>query len=132
MDYAQHIAEAHLCLASEPLLMESGSRLVAAEAIWGAAVQVIDAANHARGVNRHPTNNARRTYILEQLEDEFDLGDELSNGLRVATRRLHTHFYRGHLNDDQLRTSIEEGRDFINRMIELLDRKLVADSSVAE
>ena len=58
MNYAQHIAEAELCLVSSALLMESGSKLVAAEAIWGAAVQVINAANHARGVNRHPTNKS--------------------------------------------------------------------------
>ena len=123
MNYEQHIAEARLCLASQESLMESGSKLVAAEAIWGAAVQVINAANHARGVSRHPRNNATRVHIVERLQSEAGLGDDLSIALHDIIRKLHTHFYNGHLNDTELRAEILEGRNFVNRMIDLLDQE---------
>ena len=122
MNYAQHIAEAELCLVSSALLMESGSKLVAAEAIWGAAVQVINAANHARGVNRHPTNNPRRFYIVEQLQSRYGLADDLSRSLRDIITQLHTHFYHGSLSDSELRESLSDGMDFVNLMIELLSQ----------
>ena len=121
MNYERHIAEARLCLASQALLMESGSKLVAAEAIWGAAVQVINAANHARGVTRHPQNNAMRVHIAEQLQSASGLEDDLSDALKAIIRRLHTHFYNGHLSDTELRAASWEGINFVNRMIELLD-----------
>ena len=123
MNYDQHIAEARLCLHSQALLMESGSKLIAAEAIWGAAVQVINAANHARGVNRHPRNNAMRVHIAEQLQSAYGLGDDLSDALKAIIRRLHTHFYNGHLNDADLRAASLEGINFVNHIIELLDRE---------
>jgi len=122
MNYTQHIAEAELCLASATLLMESGSKLVAAEAVWGAAVQVINAANHARGANRHPTNNPRRFYIVEQLQSRYGLDDDLGKALRGVIRQLHTHFYLGNLSDSELRESLSDGRDFVNLMIELLSQ----------
>ncbi len=123
MNYQQHIVEARLCLASQELLMEYGSKLVAAEAIWGAAIQVINAANHARGVSRHPRNNATRVYVVEQLLSGSGLGDDLSIALHDIIRKLHTHFYNGHLNDTELRAELSEGINFVNRMIEVLDEE---------
>lgn len=122
MNYTQHIAESELCLASAALLMESGSKLVAAEAVWGAAVQVINAANHARGANRHPTNNPRRFYVVEQLQNRYGLDADLSKALLGIIRQLHTHFYLGNLSDSELRESLSDGRDFVNLMIELLSQ----------
>ncbi len=78
MTYEEHIAEAKTFLLAEGLLNESGMGMAAAEVVWGAAIQVIDATSHQmRG--RHIGGNRDREQIVEYLENKYDF-DELSGG----------------------------------------------------
>ena len=53
MNRAEHIESAQAFLRGEAILTEAGLGMMAAEAIWGATVQVVNAVNHARGRRAH-------------------------------------------------------------------------------
>ena len=102
MNHAEHIEVADLCLHHAPPLAESGAGVLAAEAMWGAAAHVIDAANHARGVNRHPGSNRDRISVLRYFEEKYDLETDLINPFKFSVLRLHNHFYTARLSDVEL------------------------------
>ena len=126
MNHAQHIEAADLCLYHAAALAEAGVGILAAEATWGAAVHVIDAANHARGVNRHPGSNRDRRSILRYFEEKYDLETDLTNPFTISVLHLHNHFYTGRLSDTELRRHLETGRAFVVTMIELSARESAA------
>ena len=126
MNHDQHIEVADVCLYHAPPLAETGAEVLAAEAIWGAAVHAIDAANHARGVNRHAGNNRERRNILGYFEEKYDTGSQLSGHFMGAVTNLHNHFYTGRLSDAELRGHLETGRAFVATMLELSARELAA------
>lgn len=123
MNYADHIEAAESFLSGQEEAMEAGRGMLAAEAIWGATVQVIDAANHARGRRAHANNTRDRQRAIQYLQHKYrDV--ELEAGFRTALRQLHNHFYRGHLSDSELDELLESGRRFIVTMIELAEREM--------
>ena len=124
MNHAQHIEAVDLCLYHVAPLAESGAGVLAAEAMWGAAVHVIDAVNHARRVNRHPGSNRDRRNILRYLEEKYNLGSWLTAHFRFWLLNLHNHFYTGRLSEVDLREHLEKGRAFVATMIELSAREL--------
>ena len=124
MNHAQHIAATELCLFSESLLTQSSAGLVAAEAMWGAAVHAIDAINHARGVNRHAGSNATRRNILRFLEEGHGLGPDLTDAFKASLIVLHNHFYTGRLSEAELGDDLQKGRDFVTTLLELSARDL--------
>lgn len=127
MNHAQHTEVADLCLYQAAPLVEAGAEVLAAEATWGAAVHVIDAANHARGVNRHAGSNRERRTILRYFEQKYDTESQLSGYFMGAVTNLHNHFYTGRLNDAELRVHLATGRAFVATMFELSARELAAD-----
>ena len=118
MTYEDHISTAKTLLLAEDMLSRSGFGIVAAEVIWGAAVQVIDAISHQAG-SRHISNNHGREQIVEDMQDKYAL-DDLGRGLRSVSR-LHNHFYTGRLSDQELPGLLETGLQFVNQMIELAE-----------
>ena len=126
MNHAEHIEVAELCLSYASSLAESGAGIIAAEAMWGAAVHIIDAANHARRINRHISNNRARRDILRRLEEKYNIESQLVRSFMGALANLHNHFYTGRLSDVELRDHLDEGRAFVATMFELLARELAA------
>ena len=126
MNHAQHIEVADLCLYHAAPLAEAGAAVLAAEATWGAAVHVIDAANHARGVNRHAGSNRERRTVLRYFEEKYDTESQLSGHFMGAATNLHNHFYTGRLSDTELEEHLEAGRAFVSTMIELSAQELAA------
>lgn len=126
MNHAQHIEVADLCLYHAAPLAEAGVGILAAEAIWGAAVHVIDAAHHARRANRHAGSNRNRRNLLRYLEEKYDIEPQLVGSFMGALMNLHNHFYTGRLNDGELRDHLDEGKAFVATMIELSARESAA------
>ena len=119
MNYEQHIAAAEsLAREEERLSNDGGAGMLSAEAIWGATVQVINAINHARDRRAHANNNRDRRVVIDYLEARYqDL--VIEDGFETALRRLHNHFYGGHLSETELAAYLDTGRGFIAAMIEL-------------
>ena len=131
MNYAEHIAAAEsLTREAEQLPNAGGSGMLAAEAIWGATAQVVNAINHARGSRRrHANNNRERRRTITYLESKYT-NDEIRSGFEVALGKLHNHFYGGHLDEVELSESLESGREFIATMIELAALELAETERV--
>ncbi len=121
MNYEEHMAAAVKFLDMEEVLANLGADMAAAEMIWGASVQAIDAANHRR-TPRH-AQHRNRTATVNRLQDKYGLHSELSSGFRVARGSLHNHFYTGRLNESEIAAALVEGRRFVSVMIELAHRE---------
>lgn len=120
MTYQEHILAAETFLQGEKLLSELGMTMLAAEAVWGAVIQVLDAVNHQLG-SRHTNNNHERQQIIAYMESKYgfdNLIDDFKN-----TIRLHNHFYTGRLSDMDAYLSAKAGVHFVNLMIELSQRE---------
>ena len=123
MNYSQHIAAAETFLLAEELLSAAAMDMAAAEMVWGAAVQVIDAASHRAG-GRHSANNRGREQVVGQLESMHGIAGELTANFNARIIVLHNHFYTGLLSRRELALHLAEGRAFVNRMIDLTDREI--------
>ena len=124
MNYERHVAAAESFLREEGRLSnDGGAGMLSAEAVWGAAAQVINAVNHAQGNRRaHVNKNYERWQIVHDLEAKY--GAALNVGFSAALRDLHNHFYGGHLSETELADSLMLGRRFVSTMIELAAREL--------
>ena len=124
MNYERHIAAAESFLREEGRLSnDGGSGMLSAEAVWGAAVQVINAVNHAQGSRRaHVNKNYERLQIVHGLQAKY--GVALNVGFSAALGDLHNHFYGGHLSESDLADSLMLGIGFVSTMIELAAREL--------
>ena len=120
MTYQEHILAAETFLQGEKLLSELGMTMLAAEAVWGAVIQVLDAVNHQLG-SRHTNNNHERQLIIAYLESKYSF-DHLIDDFK-NTIRLHNHFYTGRLSDMDAYLSAKAGVHFVNLMIELSKRE---------
>lgn len=121
MTYEDHIDAAKIFLFAEELLSKPVMGMAAAEMVWGAAIQVIDAISHRTGT-RHAGSNRDRNLIIEYLSTKYDLV-ELAPGF-VATIRLHNHFYTGRLSNQELVRYLATGLPFVNRMMELAEQEV--------
>ena len=121
MTYEEHIEATKTFLLAEELLIRSGMDMAAAEAVWGAAIQVIDATAHQAGA-RYVGSNRDRAQIVEYLENKYGRYD-LNAGFDSVKTYLHNHFYTGRLNNAELSRYLESGIDFVNRIIELSERE---------
>ena len=121
MTYEDHIASARMFLSAAEILSESGMGMAAAEMVWGAAVQSIDAANHRMGVMRHAGSNRDRRRVLQRIGRAHGVERELANGFRTVSSRLHNHFYMGNLSAEQLEREMRNGMLFATRMLEFAE-----------
>ena len=121
MNYMEHIEVAEKFLDAVDILTDLGQDRVAAEVVWGAAIQAIDAANHRR-TSRH-AQHRERTAVVNRLQDKYGLHSELTYGFNVTRGSLHNHFYTGRLSESEIEAALVEGRRFVSAMIELAHRE---------
>ena len=124
MNQEEHIAASRDFMRGEELLTDEGLGMLAAEAIWGATTQVVNAIHHVRTRRAHANNNRERRRAIQYLTDKYGVGDDIEDGFDTALRQLHNHFYHSHLSDADLMDSLESGRRFIAAMIELAEREM--------
>ena len=89
-----------------------GSHMGAAEMIWGATVQALEALGHIRAgsTTRHLSRNARRR-LAESVAFE---------GMHRYYRtqnELHAHFYDGHLTSQEWDVQMRLGREYVSKLL---------------
>lgn len=117
MTIDEHVLAARKFLAAQQMLIESEMDMAAAEVVWGAAIQAIDAAKHRSGEG-HAGNNRDRSELVESFESTMGLSG-LSDGLKLSINRLHNHFYTGRLSQLELTLYVEAGVAFVVQMLEI-------------
>ena len=120
MNYEDHIAAAKTFMHAEGLLTESAMGMAAAEVVWGAAIQTMDAISHRTGA-RHTGSNRTRELVIEHLSNKYGPLN-LIQGFE-AVGHLHNHFYTGQLSNQELFRYSATGLQFVNLMMELAERK---------
>ena len=112
MQTEQHIEASQRFLGDALALESMGSDMGAAEMIWGATVQVLEAIGHIRTGNArgHLSANGRRR-LAESLA--FD-GMHRYN---LTKNDLHAHFYDGHLTSQALAVRMQQGRIFVTELL---------------
>ena len=105
---------------AEGLLRESAMGIAAAEMVWGAAIQAMDATSHRMGA-RHTGSNRDRELVIEYMSNKYGPVDLIQGFEAVA--HLHNHFYTGRLSNQDLFGYLAIGLPFINRMMELAERE---------
>ena len=118
MNYAEHIAAAESFLRGDEIASAEGLGMLAAEAIWGATAQVINAVRHAQNIRSHANNNRERRRLIDYMAVKYN-EPEIADGFETVIRRLHNHFYGGHLSETDLAAYLATGRNFMATMLEL-------------
>jgi len=112
MQTGQHIAASQRFLDDALALEFRGSHMAAAEMIWGATVQALEAIGHIRAGNAtgNLSRNARRRLA----------GSAVFGGLQHYDRiqgRLHAHFYDGHLTSQERDAQMRLGRAYVSELL---------------
>ena len=89
MNYEDHVAAARTFLSAAEILAERDMGMAAAEMVWGAAVQAIDAASHRMAITRHAGSNRDRRRIIQRVGQAHGADEELATGFRAVTNGLH-------------------------------------------
>lgn len=112
MQAGQHI-EASRRFRDDALALESrGSHMGAAEMIWGATVQALEAIGHIRAGNDRGnlSGNGRRRLAASVISEGVRSYDAIQND-------LHAHFYRGHLSPAEYADRMRRGREFVGELL---------------
>lgn len=112
MQTGQHIAASQRFLDNALMLESEGSHMGAAEMIWGAAVQALEAIGHISSGNTvaHLSGNGRRRLASSTIRQGFRRYSEIQNG-------LHAHFYRGHLTPEEQTEQMRQGRGYVAELL---------------
>ena len=121
MNYEGHVAAARTFLSAAEILSEMDMGMAAAEMVWGAAVQAIDAANHRMAITRHAGSSRDRRRVVQRVGRARGIEEELYDGFRVVVGKLHNHFYTGRLSAEELEENMRLGVSFANLMLKLAD-----------
>ena len=112
METSQHIEASQRFLDDALALESTSSHMGAAEMIWGATVQALEAIGHIRTGNAtgNLSGNGRRR-LAESV---------VSEGLLRYYRtqqELHAHFYRGHLTSQVRTERMQQGREYVTELL---------------
>ena len=120
MIYEEHLIEASRFISDSFALRQRGSGMLAAEAVWGAAIQAMAAVEHARnpGSRRHPQ---QERFIINLLR-QHNLPPNLRQGFIIVRDRLHNHFYTGRLDALQFSEYMDRGNVFVRQLLEIAER----------
>ena len=114
MQTVQHIEACQRFLDDALALESRGSHMGAAEMIWGATVQALEAIGHitAENATEHLSRNARRrlagSVAFEGTERYYQTQQE-----------LHAHFYDGHLTSQERDLQMRLGREFVGELLSI-------------
>ena len=86
MNYEDHVEAARTFPSAAEILSESGMGMAAAEMVWGAAVQAIDAVNHRNKRKTQKTEPPSRVFIRIKI---YKFGGIYMTSLRPACAFRH-------------------------------------------
>ncbi|MEM0349995.1 MAG: PaREP1 family protein [Candidatus Caldarchaeum sp.] len=102
---------------AEELLAE-GDYVQASEKLWGAAAEMVKAVAAARGIM---LGTHRSLWEFVHKLDEERPGMNLIEGFRAA-ESLHVNFYEDHLPEKVVELTVEQVKEFIEKMKKLLQQ----------
>ena len=116
MNRPSHQEQSRIFLAQASEEFRKGDLRQASEKGWGAASQIVKAAADARGWehHRHPI----LFKVVRQVAEEA--GDREMRLMFDAAGELHSNFYDGHLDAEDVRVRLSDVADFIDRMDAIL------------
>ena len=112
MTAPEHIATARRMLELSDQLLADGDKMLAAEALWGAAIHAVNAVAMQRNL-RHG-KYSQKFAVVRRLSGGRN---DLTEGFLTARRALHVYFDKGHLTDRQLFEGMETVKDFVSRTL---------------
>ena len=112
MQTGHHITSARRFLNDAMMLESRGSHMGAAEMVWGAAIQAIEAIGHITSGNAtgHLSSNGR-------LRLASSITREGLRRYRRIQSDLHAHFYRGHLAPVERTERMIQGREYVTELL---------------
>ena len=112
MQTRQHIEASKRFLDDALALDSMGSHMGAAEMIWGAAVQALEAIGHIKARNdRGKLSGNGRRRLAESVAVEG------KHRYYRTQNELHGHFYDGHLTSERYADSMRQGREFVAELL---------------
>ena len=120
MERAEHLQSAHNFLAAARLLAnvpQQGQAI--AEMIWGATVAAVSAADPEHNISHHyaPYTGWSFRQVAPRIANADLTVADLERCLDNNQRLLHTHFYHGNLNADDLEFSVTVGIELVRRIL---------------
>ena len=112
MQTEQHLTAARQFLTNASTLEAAGSPMGAAEMIWGATVQALEAIAHIKTGNARGSLSSRR-----RRETAENISLESLFQYRRNQHDLHGHFYKNHLSPAVLAIRMQQGRDYIAELL---------------
>lgn len=112
METGQHMETSQRFLDDALALEFRGSHMAAAEMIWGATVQALEAIGHIRAGNAtgNLSRNARRRLAESAVFEGLQRYTQIQQG-------LHAHFYRGHLTAQVRTEQMRQGREYVTELL---------------
>lgn len=114
MQIQQHLTASRRFLEAAALLENEGYAPAAAEMIWGATVQSLEAIGHIKAGNVRGTLSNRRRRELARTISPGALSRYYN-----ALHELHGHFYKNHLHPAELAIRMQQGRNYVAELLSL-------------
>ena len=133
MTEEEHVSVVEMLLETATTLSRTPSTALASgELVWGAVIHSCAVLSHRHWAGRRP-RHPRQGKDLERLLTEIT-GDEtvrasLIDGLDIAQKRPHNHFYTGQLSDERLQQYLAIGVDFSRQLLQIAALPQAADGS---
>ena len=112
MQTEQHLTAARQFLTDATTLEAAGSTMGAAEMIWVATVQALEAIAHIKAGNARGSLSSRR-----RRETAENISFESLTQYRRNQHDIHGHFYKNHLSPAELAVKMQQGRDYIAELL---------------
>ncbi|MXX92659.1 MAG: hypothetical protein F4Y63_04295 [Chloroflexi bacterium] len=123
------LATDHIQLAKQFLVdadreLEDGDVFQASEKLWGAASHVVIAEMHRREIKQ----SGHRAMVRSVGHFGEDFNDPVLRPLFSSAEILHANFYHGFLENEDVKEHRDSVNVFVNRMVELIDRRNGAEN----
>ena len=120
----EHVQLARQFLVDADREFDAGDHFQASEKLWGAASHIVIAEMHRRGIK--PSEHRVMVQSVGSFAEDFN--DPTLSGLFTSAEILHANFYHGFLEEEDVRRHRDSVNVFVNRMVELIDRRNGAEN----
>ena len=115
MTVEEHLATVLRLMELSDQLLADDDKMLAAEALWGAAIHAVNAVAILRGLPYGKYSHKLAAVITSS--GSMQETSDLTGGFLTARTRLHVYFDKAHLADQQLLDSVETVKRFVNEML---------------
>ena len=119
MTSGEHRATALRLLELSDRLLADDDKILAAEALWGAAIHEVNAVAILRGLPHGKYSHKLAAVRTLSSGPEGTL--DLTEGFLTARTRLHVYFDKAHLTDRQLFDSVSTVKRFVRSMVRIAE-----------